>query len=231
MDNTVVYSEVKLNDTKGGTAPGVKILRNSKSGTQLKCQSFSKLTLILGFAVLLLLMIVVGMSIEVVRLHKDHSYAGSTSQARQNVYNRTSSKHLDQTIPTNPPQHCGYCPKGWLLHKEMCYLLSSVLQNSTSAAASCSTTCSQLARAEDFETLAFLRKHMTTAFYWVGLNKTLNGSIWLWTGSTMLSRTHYFNNSNHFGKDCAMISKLLIYAESCNSTRGHICEKEASCGT
>ncbi|XP_023664897.1 C-type lectin domain family 2 member B-like isoform X2 [Paramormyrops kingsleyae] len=224
MDDSVVYTEVKFTKEEEHIKP-----RKMVFGT-LKSHSLSKVTWILVFAVLILFIVVVVMTIEVVRLHKGSRCSGLSPQPDGNGCDLPSDGQAGMTalgeIPCNwgPP-----CPFDWLLHKSQCYLFSREKQDRQFALRSCSSNFSQLADTEDPGILNFLRQHMGKTFYWIGLNKTEHDSRWLWTGGRPLNRTHYFNNTDHHNKHCTMVSTDKIYAEKCTLEKLYICEKKASC--
>ncbi|XP_048871725.1 C-type lectin domain family 2 member B-like isoform X2 [Brienomyrus brachyistius] len=224
MDDFVVYTDVKFTKDEEQIKPR-KMVFNT-----LKSHSLSKVTWILVFAVLILFIVVVGMTIEVVRLRKGSRCSGLSPQPDRNGCDLPSNGQPGMTALGEILCSCGPpCPFGWLLHKGQCYQFSREEQDRQSALRSCSSNYFQLADTEDPGTLNFLRQHMGNTFYWIGLNKTDHDSRWLWTGGRPLNRTYYFNNTDHHNKNCAEVSIDKIYAESCTLKKRYICEKKAHC--
>ncbi|XP_036396588.1 killer cell lectin-like receptor subfamily B member 1B allele A [Megalops cyprinoides] len=143
MADSVIYTEIKFKRSPGEdarmtvrTAPIIQ--------TEAQPRLTSKLFWIIGGAVLILLITVVGLTIEIIRLHGERTRASVQSQA---------DRPLTETPSTEVQQALSGCPSDWVQHKDLCYHISSIKLTRDSAHSSCLNISSQLADTEDPGTL------------------------------------------------------------------------------
>ncbi|KAI1896494.1 hypothetical protein AGOR_G00095360 [Albula goreensis] len=229
MADKVVYTEIKFKKPQGEqteTSVGIVHINDTEAQNQFN----SKLIRVLGAAIFILLITIIGMTIKIIQLQGEPSRGGFRSQGERQGCDPWPNRPLNETPSTVTQHPLPKCPASWVAHKHLCYLLASSIQTRSSALSICSRMSSHLADTEDPDTLKVLRQHMGQLSYWIGLNRIgkENGSSWFWIDGRKLLKTPYFNNTQHSERYCAIVSNKFIYAEQCNSTRGYICEKKAS---
>ncbi|KAG7492334.1 hypothetical protein MATL_G00013160 [Megalops atlanticus] len=218
MADSVIYTEIKFQRSPGEDAR--MTMRTAPiNQTEAQLRLTSKLFWIIGGAILILLITVVGLTIEIIRLHGERIGASVQSQADRPL-TEIPSTEIQQAL-------CG-CPSELVQYKDLCYHIFRVKLTRDSAHSSCLNISSQLADTEDPGILSFLRQHLKNMSFWIGLKRKPNGSDWFWMNGRPLNMTHYFSNTNHSARDCATVSKTKIYAEMCHEKRGYICEKKVS---
>ncbi|KAJ8364604.1 hypothetical protein SKAU_G00134350 [Synaphobranchus kaupii] len=225
MTDSVIYTEINFKKSAGEViGTGMGIVPADRADKQTQCNS--KLIWVLSGAIFILLVTVIGMAIEMVRLHGESSRCHLKSQGEQQ---RRPEGSRTETPPTVIKHSLPVCLVGWETYKGLCYFIGSQKLTRFSALKTCSNISSQLANPEDSDTLRVLRQHMADTSYWIGLNRLQNenGTSWFWTDGRQLQNRSFFNNTDHSERSCATVSKKNIFAENCNKKTGYICEKKA----
>ncbi|XP_058849556.1 C-type lectin domain family 1 member A-like [Acipenser ruthenus] len=224
-----VYSTI--NNPQGRTA-GVQ-----QGVSPVQPSSCSSVTIALGVTVCVLLVAVIGMGIAILQIQGTHCVPGNSSTASQtstDSYMKNSSGLVrsfcwDQDNG-DEADLCEICPRTWRWkYNGSCYDFSLIPQSWVSSSNACSKDGGHLVVIDDQQELHFLRSKMVGGtFYWIGLKGKLSLEEWRWVDNTTFNATLFpFNNTDHRGRDCVIISNTKKYSEPCETGRPRICERKA----
>ncbi|MGH0122494.1 UNVERIFIED_CONTAM: hypothetical protein FKN15_005412 [Acipenser sinensis] len=122
---------------------------------------------------------------------------------------------------------CEICPRTWRWkYNGSCYDFSLIPQTWVSSSNACSKDGGHLVVINDQQELHFLRGKMVGGtFYWIGLKGKLSLEEWRWVDNTTFNETLFaFNNTDHRGRDCVIISNTKKYSEPFLQCQSHLTE-------
>ncbi|XP_057632365.1 killer cell lectin-like receptor subfamily B member 1 [Chionomys nivalis] len=173
-----------------------------------QCPRRHWLTLKLGCAGLILVLIVIGISVTV----------GFLVQ---------SPPRVNMTEPTGRSAVLT-CPRDWHPYWDKCLFISQTTRSWVEGQADCSMRGSTLLVIENEEELKFIwdfLKRKSTKFY-IGLNYVPAEKIWKWVNGSILNPDVLQITIKNEDNGCATISGLEVLVEKCSVYHLYICQKK-----
>lgn len=104
------------------------------------------------------------------------------------------------------------CSGEWIGVREKCFYFSDDTRNWTASKNLCSSQGSELAQIDTKEDMEFLKKHIGTFMYWIGLSRK-QGESWKWTNGTVFNGWFEINGNGFFA---------FLSADGVQSSRGFL---------
>ncbi|XP_058889373.1 natural killer cells antigen CD94-like [Acipenser ruthenus] len=211
----VKFSNIVEEASAGASISTVTMNPEDREAPPHWSSSCSRVTIVLGAAVFVLLVVVIGMGI-----------------AMQLCPEPAPEIELRKMFCVDPntgieAKVCEICPDGWKKgYKESCYFISTESQSWDIANSYCSKVGAHLVGIENEEEQNFLQGVQSSSYYWIGLNCKEKDWKWRWADNNELDEKKISLSKSDPSYRCAYVYKDKIFSYTCDYKYKWICERE-----